>query len=208
MRVFKRELVETHCVGAEWPTFCGRVELGEPFVIETQSLGANGPVEIAGVRAGDPIAIHVEAIEMEGPFSAPNGGPFMDGPRPRLEYRDGAFIWPNHFRLKAEPSIGNVAILPEPTEEILAMSREYEYSGNTWPNDQGWRRVVRDPRGKHCHQDCRALGVGAMVHMNAQVDGAGVCLEDVHGYIGEGEMSYGAIEVNGRVRLRVERSTG
>jgi acetamidase/formamidase len=99
-------------------------------------------------------------------------------------------------------------VLPEPTDEIMQMSRWMEYDGRRWQNERGWRRVVRDAREKHCHQDCRALGVGAILHIKANVDGAGLCVEDVHGYIGQGEMSFSAIEVNARVQLRVERSTG
>jgi acetamidase/formamidase len=208
MQIFERDNVRRHCVGAEWPTFAGRVEIGETFEIETDSVGANGPIEIAGVRAGETIAIHIEAIDMQPPFVAPNGGPFMDGPKPELEFRNGWFYWPEHFRLRAEPSVGNLAVLPAPSEAIMRMSRQMEYGGKVWRNQRGWRRVVRDARGKHCHQDCRALAVGAILHVRAQVEGAGVCAEDVHGYIGQGEMGFAAIEVNATLRLRVERSTG
>jgi acetamidase/formamidase len=208
MQIFARQLISEHCVGAEWPEFVGRVELGESFLVETVEVGANGPIEVAGVRAGDALAIHIEAIEMEPPFYAPNGGPFIDGERVPLTYRDGWFYWPKRFRLKAEPSVGSVAVLPKPTEATLRMSRRMEYGGRVWRNERGWRRIVRDPRGKHCHQDCRALGVGSLIHLKAQVDGAGLCAEDVHGYIGQGEMAFAAIEGNARVRLRVERSIG
>ena len=208
MQVFPRELIQTHCVGDEWPTFVGRVALGESFVVETVESGANGPVEIAHARAGDALAVHVEAIEMHPPFFAPNGGPFVDGARQPLELRDGWFHWPRHFKLRAEPSVGSIAVLPEPTDEHLQMSRWMEYGGRKWKNSRGWRRVVRDARGKHCHQDCRGLGVGAILHIKSNVDGAGLCAEDVHGYIGQGEMAFAAIEMNARVQLRVERSAG
>jgi acetamidase/formamidase len=44
--------------------------------------------------------------------------------------------------------------------------------------------------------------------MKAQVDGAGLCLDDVHGYIGQGELGFAAIEVQASVTARVERSSG
>src|SRR5262245_50721197 len=100
MRVFERNLIHTHCVGAIRPEFVGAVRLGESFIIETVEVGANGPVEIEGIRAGDAIAVHIEAIEMEPPFRATNGGPFIGGKPIELEYRAGEFIWPEHFRLK------------------------------------------------------------------------------------------------------------
>lgn len=211
MQAFTHEAIHTHCVGAEWPTFMGTVALGESFVVETEEVGANGPIEIEGVRAGEAVAIHVESIEMLPPFVAPNGGPFFEGMGPPvpIALRDGVFHWPNGFVLPACPSVGNVAVLPVPTDEVLTVCRALQHGPDAGqPNPRGWRTVVRDPRGKHCHQDCRALGVGACIHLRAQVDGAGLCLEDVHGYIGEGEMAFAGIEVAARLRLRVERSVG
>ena len=203
MQTFRREAIREHCVGQEWPDFLGSVELGETFVIETEQFNAaNGPIAVRGVKAGEAIAIHIEAIEILPPFAAPNGGPFFEGMgdlRP-LEYRDGYFYFPEHFRLRARPSIGNVAVLPAPTDAILAMSRDDHL-------ERGWRRVVNDPRGKHCHQDCRWLMPGATIHLKAQVDEAGVCVADVHGYIGSGELAFAGIEVAANVRLRIERST-
>lgn len=207
MQTFPRELIYTHCVGEEWPTFCGRVAPGESFVVDTIEGAANGPIEIVGVRAGDSIAIHIEAIEMQRPFMAAGGGPLFKGKRIELELRDGWFYWPKHFKLRAQPSVGSVAVLPAPTDEILQMSRWFEHNGLKMPNQRGWRRVVRDARDRHGHQDCGALGVGSVIHMRANVDGAGLCLEDVHGYIGQGEMAFAAIEMNARVQVRVERSS-
>jgi len=211
MQTFPREAIRTHCVGAEWPTFLGAVALGESFWIETEESDPNGPIEVAGVRAGEAVAVVIEAIEMLPPFYAPNGGPFFEGMGPLvpLAYRDGAFHWPNGFVLPACPSVGNVAVLPEPTDEVLDVCRALIHGPDKGqPNPRGWRTVVRDPRGKHCHQDCRALGVGARIHLGAHVDGVGLCMDDVHGYIGEGEMAFAGIEVRARVRARVERSEG
>ena len=46
------------------------------------------------------------------------------------------------------------------------------------------------------------------MHLKACVDGAGICLDDVHGYIGQVELAFAGIEVRARVQLRVERSEG
>lgn len=210
MQVFGRELTATHCVGWEWPDFVGQVELGESFIIETEECTPNGPVAVAGVKAGDDIAIHIEAIELVGPFEAPNGGPIVGGYPPRipLEYRDGYFYWPKHFRLKANPSVGDVAVLPPKNEEFLNMSRFRGKAEKREQNPIGWRRIVRDCRGKHCHQDCSAITADSIVHIKANVDGAGACFDDVHGYIGQGEIAIEAIELSARVQVRIERSTG
>lgn len=209
MKVFKREGIHSHCVGSEWPDFLGEVHLGESFVVETEQFNlANGPIAISDVKAGDNIVIHVERINILPPFKAPNGGPFFEGmgDSPPLEYRDGYFFFPEFFRLKAFPSVGNIAVLPEPTETILEMARTDV--GPPQHQGRGWRRVVNDPRGKHCHQDCQYLTAGAKIHMRAQVDRAGLCVADVHGYIGQGEVAFAGIEVNSDVQLSVERSEG
>ncbi len=211
MRVFTRDLIETHCSGTEWPDFLGTVQLGEGFTVETERFNrANGPVAIAGVRAGDNIAVHIESIDMLPPYESPNGGPFFEGcgdPVP-LQFRADQFQYPNGLVLPARPSVGNVAVLPAPTESILAMSRRDTGSPREGHRGWGWRSVVNDPRGKHCHQDCQHLAVGSAIHLRAQVDGAGLCLADVHGYIGQGEMAFAGIEVAASVRVRVERSEG
>jgi len=211
MQIFARKLIDEHCPGVAWPDFLGRVTLGEHFVVETErSNRVNGPLAVESVRAGEPIAVHIEAIEIEPPFESPNGGPFFEGmgaPVP-LGYREGAFLYPNGVSLRARPSVGNVAVLPAPTPAVLAMARRDLGPASPRHRGWGWRGVVNDPRGRHCHQDCRSLAVGTTIHLRAQVDGAGLCLGDVHGYIGEGELAFAGIEVAARVQLRVERSQG
>ena len=205
MQRFSRALIDGHCVGTDWPTFVGTVALGEPFVVETaNSNAANGPVRVEGVGPGDALAVHVEAIELVGPFVAPNGGPFYEGigPAVPLELRDGVLHWPTGFRLPVRPSIGNVAVLPKTTPVLEALLEEKR------PGLVGWRRLVNDPRGRHCHQDCPWLGAGAVLHIKAQVDGAGICVADAHAYQGQGELAFDGVGAAASVRLRVERSTG
>jgi acetamidase/formamidase len=209
MQVFEREHIRTHCAGAEWPDMLGTVDVGESFMVETVRFnGVNGPIGIAGVRAGESIAVHVEEIDILPPYEAPNGGPFFEGmgDSPALKYVDGYFVYPGGFRLKANPSVGNVGVLPAPTRSILDLIR-----ANMAPrhdHNEGWRSVMNDPRGKHCHQDCQYLTAGSRIHLRAQVDGAGLCVADVHGYIAQGEVGFAGIEAAADVQLRVERSQG
>jgi acetamidase/formamidase len=164
----------------------------------------NGPIRVAGIAAGEALAVHVEAIAPVEPFVAPNGGPFYVGMGPRvpLDYRDGYLHWPQGFRLKARPSVGNLAVLPAMTPELEALLRSPRRGL------PAWRRLVNDPRGKHCHQDCPWLGAGAVLHIRAQVDGGGLCAGDVHVYQGQGELAFDGIGAAAAVRLRVERSAG
>jgi amidase len=211
VQVFTRDLVETHCTGSEWPSFLGWVAVGERFAVETERFNrVNGPIGVTGLRAGEAIAVHIESIEMVPPYESPNGGPFYEGlgDPVALIYRDGLFLYPQGYALPAKPSVGNVAVLPEPTTPILALARRDLGPAGPRRRGWGWRGVVNDPRGKHCHQDCAFLTAGAMIHLRAQVDGVGLCLGDVHGYLGQGEMAFAGIEVAARVTLRVERSEG
>lgn len=155
MQVFTRDNVHTHSVSAEWPEMLGTVALGESFVVETIRLNpVSGPIGIVGVQAGDNIAIHIEDIKMLPPYLGPNGGPFFEGIGDwvPLEYKDGQFIYPQHFCLKARPSIGNLAILPRPTEALLEKARNTKARPD---HNTGWRSVLNDPRTKYCHQDCK-----------------------------------------------------
>lgn len=205
MQRFERGLIDRHCVGADWPAFVGAVDLGERFVVETANSNAvNGPVCVRRIAAGDAVAIHVASIDLGGLLVAPNGGPFYAGMGPGvpLALQDDELAWPNGFRLRARPSIGNVAVLPAMTPGLEALLKEER------PGLRGWRRLVNDPRGKHCHQDCPWLGVGAIVHLRAQVDGAGLCVADVHAYQGQGELAFDGVGAAAAVELRVERSHG
>ncbi len=204
MQRFPRSAIHTHCVGAVWPEFLGEVKLGESFIIETERYNAvNGPIRIDGIRAGDALAIVIEGIEMVGPFEARQVGQEQEQPIP-LDFQENCFYFPRHFRLKANPTVGNIGMLPKPTEEVLAYARRAQKEGPGW----GWRQVMNAPRGRHCHQDCPWLTVGSVLHLEAQVDGAGLCVADVHGYQPQGTMAYASIEVAANVQLRVERSQG
>jgi acetamidase/formamidase len=211
MKVFTRDMILSHYVGTDWPEFLDEIQPCESFVVETErSNMVNGPVAVKGIRAGDPIAVHIEAIELEAPFLSPNGGPFFEGTGDLvpLVYRHDRFYFPNGAVLQALPSVGNVAILPFPKESVLSMSRRDLGPAAPGHRGWGWRGVVNDPRGKHCHQDCRYLAAGSTIHLKAQVDGAGLCLADVHGYISQGELAFAGIEVAARVQVRVEKSEG
>ena len=211
MQVFQRDLIETHCPGTEWPEFLGSVKVGESFVVETERFNrVNGPIAIESICAGDCIAVHIEKIEMLPPFEAPNGGPFFEGMGDSvpLGYREGRFLFPSGLSLPAKPSVGNVAVLPEPTDTVLAMARRDLGPPGERHRGWGWRGVMNDPRGKHCHQDCQHLTARSIIHLKAQVDQVALCFGDVHGYIGQGEVAFAGIEVSARIQVCVERSTG
>lgn len=211
IKVFTRDMIHKHCVGVEWPEFLGEVETGESFIIETERFNmVNGPVAVKGIFAGDLIAVYIEAIEILPPFFSPNGGPFLEGMGEQvpLEYMNSQYHFPNNLVLKSVPSVGNIAILPFPTDRTLTISRHDLGPPSHGHRGWGWRGIVNDPRGKHCHQDCRYLSAGSVIHMKTQIDRVGLCLADVHGYISQGELAFAGIEVAASVQVRVEKSEG
>ena len=207
MRRFDRSLIETHFAekGQLHPDFIGSVELGESFVIETENTNdANGPVAVEGVLAGDDIAVEIEDIQIVGPVIAPNGGPLDGFAGIELDHRDAYLYFPQHFRIRPRPTLGNVAVLPGPEER----ARLQVWAASVGYTQTLWRQLVNDSRGKHCHQDCPFLGPGTRIHLKAQVDGAGVCMADFHAYMGEGEMAFNGVRSAADVTTRVTRSSG
>jgi acetamidase/formamidase len=206
MQVFPRSAIESHAVGAAWPEFLGSVQLGESFVIETERYKpVNGPIRIEGVAAGDALAVQIEAIEMVGPYEALTQERGEEPQRVALELRDdGCFYFPRNFRLEARPTIGNIGVLPQPSERVLADARRAAGDGS----GLGWRALMTAPQGDHCHSDCPWLAAGATIHLKARVDGAGLCLSDAHGYQPSGRLAYAGIDVSANVQVRVLRSEG
>ena len=204
MQVFARSAIGSHSVGVEWPEFLGTVQIGESFVIETERFNAvNGPIRIAEIAASEAIAVHIEAIEMVGPFEAPADVRDAASEPVELEYEEGCFYFPRNFRIEARPTVGNLGVLPMPTDEILALSRRFQRNGGA-----GWRQLMNAPRGKHCHQDCPWMATGSVLHIKSQVEGVGLCIGDVHGYQPAGQIAFSGIEVSASVQVRVERSEG
>ncbi|MHB0856386.1 MAG: hypothetical protein ACYC5M_02320 [Anaerolineae bacterium] len=203
MQTFPRTAIHGHTDEVEWPPFLGLAELCEPFVVETERFSpVNGPIAIAGVRAGEGIAVHIEAIEPVGPFelTADESKQAADRPPIALSLRDECFYFPGDFRVRARPTVGNIAVLPHPTDEVLALARRAPRAG--------WRYLLDAPRGRHCHQDCPEATEGTIVHLCAQVDGVGLCVGDVHGFRPTGALAHASLEISANVRLRVERSQG
>lgn len=206
MKRFSRALIKDHFAeeGQLAPEFVGSVELGETFVLETEnSNDANGPVFIGGVRPGDSLTVQIKEVEIAGPVVAPNGGP-LDGLEGfEVELRDGYLHFPEGFRVRPRPTLGNVAVLPSPEERerIIGWARSIGYT------PMRWRQLVNDPRGRHCHQDCPFLGPGSRIHLRAQVEGAGVCMADFHAYMGEGEMAFNGVSAAANVTATVTRCT-
>ena len=66
--------------------------------------------------------------------------------------------------------------------------------GADWPGfvgtvELGEPFVVETANSNAANGPVRVVGVGAVLHVAAQVGGAGLCLADVHAYQGQGELA-------------------
>jgi acetamidase/formamidase len=141
---FERSLIRSHCAqdGQFSPEFIGSVELGESFVVETEnSNDANGPIYVEDVKAGEPICVAIEDIEIVGPVLAPNGGPLDGFAGFELEMRHGYLYFPEHFRIRPRPTLGNVVVLPSEQER----QRLLDWTANVGYTPKRWRQLVNDP---------------------------------------------------------------
>ena len=206
MQKFPRSAIDRHAVGVQWPDFLGSVRLGESFVIETERYKlVNGPIRIEGVATGDAIAIQIVKIDMVGPFEAVTQERGEQPRRVELDLRDdGCFYFPRNFRLEARPTIGNIGVLPQPSEQALAHALKAAGDGS----GLGWRALMTAPQGDHCHSNCPWLAAGSIIHLKARVDGAGLCLSDAHGYQPSGRLAHAGIQVSADVQVQVVRSEG
>ncbi|HEV8637584.1 MAG TPA: acetamidase/formamidase family protein [Chloroflexota bacterium] len=164
---------------------------------------AGGPIFVRGARTGDELVVTIERITLadQGYVRAAPGGAVLadvDGPRaiivkvegdPSASLRAGpsagsgpaTLVYPNGLRLPARPMVGVIGTAPA--------------QGVVYTGDPG-------PQGSNL--DCNAIRVGATVHLPVAVEGALLCIGDVHASMGDGEVSGTGVEINAEVQVKVE----
>jgi amidase len=148
---------------------------------------AGGPIFVRGARTGDELVVTIERITLtdQGYVRVSPGGPVMpdvDGPRAMIVAVDGDdLVYPGGLRLPARPMVGVIGTAPA--------------QGVVYTADPG-------PQGSNL--DCNAIRVGARVHLPVAVEGALLCVGDVHASMGDGEVSGTGVEINAEVQVKVE----
>jgi amidase len=148
---------------------------------------AGGPIFVRGARTGDELVVTIERITLtdQGYVRVSPGGPVMpdvDGPRAMIVEVDGDdLVYPGGLRLPARPMVGVIGTAPA--------------QGVVYTADPG-------PQGSNL--DCNAIRVGARVHLPVAVEGALLCVGDVHASMGDGEVSGTGVEINAEVQVKVE----
>jgi amidase len=197
----------TYSVGSKVP-MVDSVRLGETFRVRTTDASGGqisetispeaidhaalfpvvGPIELDGVRAADTVGIRLLSVRPAGEWghtwTRPGLGFGVDvefhvrrlgARRPMIDWlgADAA------VELAARPHVGTIGLLPSGRAEPRTLGF---YGGNL---------------------DFARCGPGATIWLQAEVDGAGLFLGDVHTAIGDGEVCGTGVEVDGIVDLSV-----
>lgn len=188
------------------------IEPGERLVLETYDarsgtissdsdlldrphpVGANpatGPILVRGAEPGDSLAVHVEAIDLapSGFLAVKKGQGLLAARADRYATRivpivDGIVHF-GDLRFPANPMVGVVGTAP--AGEGMSTSYAGAHGGN---------------------MDNKLLGPGATAHLPVSVPGALLSLGDVHGAMGDGEITFIGLEIQAEVTIRVDLHKG
>jgi len=188
----------------------GRVALDEKFIVSTVDCydgqipdesvlrtsidfhrfnRATGPIDIDGVSAGDWIAIEILGIELSDKgimvVSPELGilGSRITHPSTMLVPVDCGFVEIDGVQVPVHPMIGVIGVASEAPAKT---ERPGRHGGNL---------------------DTRILTEGCTVLLQAQRDGAGLAIGDLHAAQGDGELGGTGVEISGSVKIRVSRAT-
>lgn len=161
--------------------------------VELDSVNpATGPIAVRGAVPGEALCVSVEAIKC-----GPKGvlvvshelgvlSKHVRHERTRVvDIRSGKAVFSDDLAIALNPHVGVVGVSP----------REGEFP-SYFPGDFGG------------NLDTSELGEGAKVYLPVFVDGAMVCIGDVHAAMGDGEVCGCGIEVSAEVTVRLSRHPG
>ena len=146
-----------------------------------------GPVAIEGVRAGDVVEIEIVDIKSRTGFGYllrnQTFGLFKTDIEERVEaipVSSQTITLPGDIPVPSAPMIGKLGLLRSEPDDDKPVTQ----AGGAFSS------IV--------------LGPGTKLYVKAERDGAGVCLEDVHARMGDGEATASAIEMAAVVTLRCQ----
>ena len=201
----QRSLTDAHIVDSFTADaeFALQVDQGETFTVETRDrfeplfrgepldrasvVALVGPVAIEGVRAGDVVEIEIVDIKSRTGFGYllrnQTFGLFKTDIEERVEaipVSSQTITLPGDIPVPSAPMIGKLGLLRSEPDDDKPVTQ----AGGAFSS------IV--------------LGPGTKLYVKAERDGAGVCLEDVHARMGDGEATASAIEMAAVVTLRCQ----
>ena len=166
----------------------GSIRSDDDLLDEPHPDGANpvtGPIRIRGAEEGDALGVEILRIDLaeEGYLGVKTGkgllGHMASGPATRMvRIRDGHVHFDDRIRFPANPMVGAIGTAPAGEGIATAM-----------------------PAGGN--MDNRFVTTGSTVYLPVQVKGALLGLGDVHGAMGDGEITFIGLEICAQVTVRV-----
>mgnify|MGYP005631976747 CR=1 FL=1 len=183
-----RVLLET------WDARSGTITSGRDLLLQPHPVGSNpatGPIHVRHAEPGDGLAVHIEAIDLApSGFLAVKKGEGLLASR-ALEFAtrivpitDGIVHF-GDLRFPAHPMVGVIGTAP--AGEGISTSFAGAHGGN---------------------MDNKHITPGATVYLPVCVPGAGLGLGDVHGAMGDGEITFIGLEIQAEVTVRVDLLKG
>ena len=188
-----------------------RVQQGETFVMETNDRFATyegpnsapeameilktmaGPVYIEGTRPGDTIKVEVLDVSLPLDYgwigATPGRGPLGDKipefRKTKVAITDKGVLFGDNIKLPLRTMIGRIGVAPK--DGPRGSNERGEFGGS-----MGNCQITK----------------GATVYLPVAVPGAGLGLGDVHGAMGDGEITFIGLEIQAVVTIRVELHKG
>jgi len=149
---------------------------------------ATGPLYIEGAEAGDVLKVDILDIQVEEQgvmVTAPGLGPLGEhyGDRERtkiLPVKDGEVIFNDKISFPVNTMVGVIGTAPA-TRDI----------------------PTGEPGTHGANMDCKRIIKGATVYLPVNVDGALLCIGDLHAIMGDGETNCSGVEINGQVTVKL-----
>src|SRR6056297_3522557 len=148
---------------------------------------STGPLYIEGAEAGDIVKIEILDIRVEdkGVMTSRPGAGALSKKWNKLEcsiipIENNKAVFNDKISIGLNPMIGVIGLAPK--EESIR---------NTTPDYHGG------------NMDCKRITKGATLYLKSNVDGGLLSMGDIHGVMGDGEVSISGLEMNGEVEVRV-----
>ena len=181
-------IIETHDARS------GTITSDADLLLRPHPLGSNpatGPIHVRGAEPGDALAVHIKSIDLApSGFLAVKKGEGLLASRATefatkiVPILDGVVHFGN-LRFPANPMVGVIGTTPAGAAILTS------YAG---------------PHGGN--MDNKHIGAGATVYLPVSVPGAGLGVGDVHGAMGDGEITFIGLEIQAEVTVRVELCKG
>ncbi len=177
-----------------WDARSGTINSAADLLLQPHPKGSNpatGPIQVRGAEPGDGLAVHIEAIDLapSGFLAVKKGQGLLASRAQKFATRivpivDGIVHF-GELRFPARPMVGVIGTAP------VGAGISTSYAGAHGGN-----------------MDNKHISAGSTVYLPVAVAGAGLGLGDVHGAMGDGEITFIGLEIQAEVTVRVDLHKG